>query len=472
MCFDTSVQGRTFLDLFTIDEVFRCRGRELSIGPWLIQPLFGRSFVMSQLSFGYGLTRVRDVVIHTSVEAKTSAKTRRGSVVVDASTPSSDVEVGSLLVDSTGAPIALPDVSTLRDVSRVSTQIDDALRSEDDPRSVALTTTRRRVSAIEINGEKCRPTQRFWSSFFHRFGIADNVFRYFDHAEVFQRIADRAPSDELRFCIERDEQGAASLLAVTNPQKPYIRHDQILDLVERFGGTDVSYSNGVVTSCHTPRSGDHEVPIGADGFKNRYVLEMPIDGYSNPKIYLSLLRLVCLNGAVGYSNVFRSELNAGKNVAHSVARALDAFDNNEGYQALRQRFSSAQASWASVRECVAAYKTLVKLRGATDVDLPEMIRGFHEITGDLVGLYGLANLDALTEKRQRILPARCRVYDLINFLSEMATHHLNAESARLLQFHIGAMISDEYDLEGTAEKNADFNDFFLVPPAARPLGAN
>lgn len=388
---------------------------------------------MSQLSFGYGLTRVRDLVINTSKKRISKPSEQTQSTDNIAETDSTEITEPSVVSDV----LKLPTASAVRSM----------------------------VTSIEINGEKCKPTGRFWSSFFHRFGIADNVFRYFDHAEVFERVAARAPSDELRYCIERDDDGNASLLAVTNPQRPYIRHEQIVELLERFGGSEITYAQGVVSSTHTPRSGEHEIPIGADSFKNRFLLEIPVDGFSNPKIFLSLLRLVCMNGAVGYSQVFRSEINAGKDMAHTIGRALDAYDNNEGYQAIRQRFLAAQKSWASVHECVEVFRLLAKLRTGADSNMNDVMRRFHEITGDLVGLYGLANLDALSERRQRILPARCRVYDLINFLSEMATHKTETAVARAIQVHVGTLISDEFDLEGTAERQTEFNDFFLGTPA-------
>jgi len=77
-------------------------------------------------------------------------------------------------------------------------------------------------------------------------------------------------------------------------------------------------------------------------------------------------------------------------------------------------------------------------------------------------LYGLANLDALSVKRQRVLPARCRVYDLLNFASEVATHHSTTEGNRSMQAFIGSVISDEYDMEGTAETVTDFADFLVA----------
>ena len=70
-------------------------------------------------------------------------------------------------------------------------------------------------------------------------------------------------------------------------------------------------------------------------------------------------------------------------------------------------------------------------------------------------------LESLSVKRQRMLPARCRVYDLLNFASEIATHRAPADSRPRLQAYIGTLVSDEFDLEGTAEKVPEFKDLFL-----------
>jgi hypothetical protein len=84
------------------------------------------------------------------------------------------------------------------------------------------------------------------------------------------------------------------------------------------------------------------------------------------------------------------------------------------------------------------------------------------LSGGLHETYGLANLDALSIKRQRVLPAKCRVYDLLNFATELATHHANAAGNRVLQAQVGSLISEEFDLEGTAESVTDFADFFAA----------
>jgi hypothetical protein len=322
------------------------------------------------------------------------------------------------------------------------------------------------ISAITVEGQEAVPTKRFWKSFFVRFGISDSVFRYFEPAEVFGRISERAPDDLLRYCLERQPEGPPRLLAVSHPSRDVIRYAEVLDLVSRYGGLDPKYADGIVTTTHTPRSGDQSFRIGGDHFQHRFVLETPVDGFSHPKIYLSLLRQICTNGMVGYTRAFRSDVSLGKDIAHCIGRALETYDNGEGYAALRQRFESAQSSWASVRECLQLYKSLIKVKERKDVTSETLMRDFYRMTGNLNELYGLANLDALSGKRQRVLPARCRVYDLLNFASEIATHHSTAEGARTMQACIGSLISDEYDLEGTAETVPEFADFFVPDGSA------
>lgn len=54
------------------------------------------------------------------------------------------------------------------------------------------------ISAIAVEGQKAVPTKRFWKSFFVRFGISESVFRYFEPAEVFERIIRQLQTIEAR----------------------------------------------------------------------------------------------------------------------------------------------------------------------------------------------------------------------------------------------------------------------------------
>jgi hypothetical protein len=334
--------------------------------------------------------------------------------------------------------------------------------------------------AVVLGDRELAPTNRFWNSLHLRFGFTSNIFRYFSHEEVFQRISERAPNDRFRYCVEKSEGGSSRLLAVSTPGSALITHDDLLDLLDKYKVSETHYHEGVLTSRHAPHAGG-TFDVAGDGFQHRFVIDTPVDGFGRPSVYLSLLRLICSNGAVGYTPAFRSELSVGKGeegVVFALVRVLDGFNNEDGYAAMRQRFESAAKSWASVNEVNKLYKNLARMLnrglipgsavptaggdGAEEVGPGcPLLRAFHQMTGDLSHVYGLANLDTLTVKRQRTLPAACRVYDLINFASEVATHHAVEQGNRALQAYIGDLISSEYDLEGTVDQFTDWRDFFI-----------
>ena len=322
---------------------------------------------------------------------------------------------------------------------------------------------------LTIDGMPVKASRRFWRSFFTRFGIAENVFRYFSPAEVFSRISQNNGNDAFRFCIaNRTFEGRqkAELLAVTNISRPVIRYEEIQELIEQYGGTDVRYHEGLVISTHEPRGGTRDVRIGGDQFQDRFCLETPVDGYGHPKLFLSMLRLVCQNGMIGYAKAFRSDIPVGKKMNYCISRALESFDNGDGYSAIRQRFESSQRSWASIHECLQLAALLEKTGRENQLTEKGLLGRLRSTAGNLSELYGLANLEALSDKRRRILPSKARVYDLINFASEVATHHALPEASKRLQAYIGTLISDEYDLEGTADSAADFDAFFVDPSDA------
>lgn len=351
------------------------------------------------------------------------------------------------------------------------------------------------VKHVLVKDEPFNPSERFWTSMFARFGFNKSFFKYFDYAEVFNRISDTEANDHVRVCVERGKNSKSRLLAVSNPKKPIVPYDDIMGIV---GDSSVKtdYSNGILMSTHVPRSGSNSFNVNGDLFENQFVMHTPIDGYGKPSVYLALLRQICENGMVGFSKAFRSQITLGKgddNVAFALTRVLDQFGNDEGYAALRNRIESSAQSWASVNECMTLYKMLTKLHQKKDDEEKGIVNSndfsnspylqglafdgnnagldytskhplfsaFHSMTGDMSRLYGLANLDALSQKRQRTLPAKCTVYDLINFATEVATHHASVNSSRVIHAWAGTLVTGEYDLEGTMNEMKDFADFHI-----------
>ena len=155
------------------------------------------------------------------------------------------------------------------------------------------------VSEVCLDGRSLKPTTRFWNSLHLRFGFTGNIFRYFTHKEVFDRISRVAANDSFRWCIENNDK-ADRLLAVTGAGASFIRHDELIGLLKKHGAEEIKYSDGFVRSKHAPSVGG-TFKVGGDSFQNKFVIDTPIDGFGRPSVYLSMLRLICSNGAVGFS---------------------------------------------------------------------------------------------------------------------------------------------------------------------------
>jgi hypothetical protein len=87
-------------------------------------------------------------------------------------------------------------------------------------------TNKIQVTGVEIDGQMAVPSPRFWKSLLMQFGISESVLRYFDHAEVFERISAMSPDDALRYCIGSDDDGNKRLLGIRSVKE--IRH-RVLD---------------------------------------------------------------------------------------------------------------------------------------------------------------------------------------------------------------------------------------------------
>jgi hypothetical protein len=337
------------------------------------------------------------------------------------------------------------------------------------------------VEKVSLLGKDFKPTQRFWDSMMSRFGIADSIFKYFSYKEVFDRISEVCKNDLIRVAVQRTaslhEYGfTPRLLAVTNPNKPILTAEQTADLLEELGDHVISYRSGLMTSEHQTRL-PFTFKAGEDDFGTFLAFESPIDGYGTPSIYLALLRVRCVNGAIAYGSAFRSNINIGKNevAVQVVQRVLESFNNEDGFSALKQRMEAAQKSWASVREVLVTAKTIRRLtegsflKGQDAANRNQALASLYQKSGELREIYGTVQLESLGIKRMRLLPTKCKVYDLFNLLTEMATHQLRPDASRSALGLFGEMISNEYDLENSCNKYSAFEDFVQPQFTGRKL---
>jgi len=134
---------------------------------------------------------------------------------------------------------------------------------------------------------------------------------------------------------------------------------------------------------------------------------------------------------------------------------------------LKQRLEASQKSWASILEACRLNRVIL---GSPDDDFigndkQKIVEELLTLTGDVRSIYGVAQLESLSEKRMRALPCQCKVYDLLNFATEIATHRMKPASAREAQVYFGEMISREFDLENSCDRIGDFSDF--IDPRSR-----
>ncbi len=116
--------------------------------------------------------------------------------------------------------------------------------------------------------------------------IHSSVFKYFDHQEVLTRISS-TESDRIRVCIERDEvRGTNRLLAITNPSKPIVYHEDLTEILRQYDGQNINYADGVFDR-HTCLASVRSSRVGGDAFTNRFVLSTPIDGFDYRTFFLA-----------------------------------------------------------------------------------------------------------------------------------------------------------------------------------------
>ena len=124
------------------------------------------------------------------------------------------------------------------DDSEIVPDADSAPGPDAISRDAAAARVRTRApKALYLNGEAVLTTPRFWWSLFVRCGLSESVFRYFDPAEVFDRVASVDAGRSIRFAIEGDAArgGARKLLAVTSPNGPILDRSAVAEIIESAG---------------------------------------------------------------------------------------------------------------------------------------------------------------------------------------------------------------------------------------------
>ena len=346
-------------------------------------------------------------------------------------------------------------ISGVPDFARMSFNLND-VKIETHPKDA------RKVTHVEINQQSFEPTSRFMNSVFSRYGFGANFFSYFTPKEVLERIQKVRTDVDLEVTLEVRPEKSPRLLATNAPDEKDIDIKRLFTLGSNLDAK-VEYADGKAWFRMVPDSGARTFNIGGDDFRNRFVMECPIDGWGKTRNYLELLRLICENGAIGYSTAFASAVNPGKDMMASLERALTGFDNPDGFIKLRNRFESAQKSAISLFE-YNKFQTLLTNLSPDEDEVAEILTSLQSFAGAPSRKYGIVNPEALPEKKQKVLPMDGTMYDLVNLASELGTHVYSGTQAGKMQAWIGETLASEFDMEGVPPQktSGEFKAFHFV----------
>ena len=359
---------------------------------------------------------------------------------------------------------------------------------------------------VKIEGQNFKITKRFLDSLCSRFGLSTSEFNHFSYNEVFERISKTNSQPQIQVTIQltraADELSGAKfnlfgkeqygpefepkLLGVSNPEKTNLDLNDFAWVMQRAkpgwgypeSGSDIQYRDGVLLTRHIP-SAEMKFCVGGDNdqLESRFVLETPIDGYGKPTIWLGFILKNGMNSMVVYHKNFQSMINTGtdENQRETLLRLIQSFNNEDGFADLKKRILTAQNSWSSIYEVVSLNKIIWSLNfndfivGWLDKNYKEevgieqiktdILLRIQKLTGDLRAIFGIAQLDSLSEKKQHSLPTKASVYQLLSLASEYATHALFTNAARKLQQYIGDILSKDFDLENSCDQFKRFEQF-------------
>jgi len=308
---------------------------------------------------------------------------------------------------------------------------------------------KRRLSGIELDGHTMNVSNRFIDSINSLFNISNSTYFYFEPAEVFERIVQSHPRTSITVTTDNHENIA---LGVISSNKELPACEDIIDVLDKENLLDLTYHNGVIKGNYATFSQPWK--IEGDEFKSQFVLDMPVDGYTTPSIYLSMLRIICANLAIARGRAFQTRIQTGKkdnSYLTAVSRVLESYNNEEGYKAIADRIKAANNCLASVNETITFNNVLAKSFKPEILD-NEILPITGKIIGSVINKYGVASANSISPKKRRLLNMDCKICDLINMATELSTHYTGKmEKKGLFEAWFGDLISNEYDLEENSE---------------------
>jgi len=248
---------------------------------------------------------------------------------------------------------------------------------------------------------------------------------------------------QLRITVDEEEKKALGLIEDKGHPIPAGAVESIMKSDSRL--EEFTYHDGVIEGLFD--LGEKWEIANDSEYTLRLQTVVPVDGMGTPEANLGHMRQVCSNGAVVFSAQFRTKMEVKDNSGAHFQRLLQSFSNPRGVEMLHARLLAAIDTKASVGELYAVDEFLRKqIRNADDS--MKVRERLQDVAGNPCVRYGVTDIGTIGVKRRSLLPVDCSVADLMNFVTELSSHHAaimkSPTSANAL---IGNFYSSGYDLE-------------------------
>ena len=328
------------------------------------------------------------------------------------------------------------------------------------PRSVSDATVedKGKLIGIEIDGERYEPTPRFLKGLAQRMKVPLGVFDLFSPPEVIARAAEMAPDLPLRVTLDHAAHKALALVEDKGVPLPAGNIETIMKSDSRL--QEFNYRDGVI-SGRFDLGEAWDIP-GDSAYGVHIVTKVPVDGMGTPETTLATWRQICSNGAVAEAPLFRTKMEVKDNSGDHFRRLLSSFSNPRGVEMLHERLLAANGTKASVDE-VYQVEQLVRRQVRDARSQMLLCERLQAVADEPCVRYGVTDLGAIGERRRGLLPTGASVADVMNFVSELNTHHgellKNRNSANGL---LGNFYARSYDLEEMYPHTQPARQFYLL----------
>lgn len=296
---------------------------------------------------------------------------------------------------------------------------------------------------IQFDNHTYFTSERFITSFARKLKFSTNIFNYFSAEEVFDRVYQRNPDVAFKVTFDRQD---GEILGVVDESKKILPAEIACNVFASDPRIQsIHYSRGV---WEAEFQLDETFSIRNDSPYTRKIwVHYPVDGVSMPCVYLSVLRQICSNGAVALVPGFRTDIEVNDESGTHLSRLLRSYNNENGFMALESRLQTAQDTMASVNELL-KIENLLNAQIVDQSSASALQTRLEEMAGDPCSRYETTSLNNIAARKRSLLPVGCSVIDLINFCSELTSHHENIIS-RVDAFNatLGNMLAQEFDLE-------------------------